>query len=171
VGRRNASARRSRQLATGQKTMNITIAAVGRMKAGAEKSLWDDYAKRLGWSLTLKEVEEKKPLKPPQMKIKEAGLLLDALPKGALLIAMDRNGRPLSSPAFAKKLGAWQDDGIRDIAFVIGGSDGLDKSVLDQAQLKIAMGEMTWPHMLARVMLLEQIYRAQCILSNHPYHK
>ena len=105
------------------------------------------------------------------MKIKEAGLLLDALPKGALLIAMDRNGRPLSSPAFAKKLGAWQDDGIRDIAFVIGGSDGLDKSVLDQAQLKIAMGEMTWPHMLARVMLLEQIYRAQCILSNHPYHK
>lgn len=151
--------------------MNITIAAVGRMKAGPEKNLWDDYAKRLKWSLSLKEVEEKKPLKPAQMKIKEADLLQGALPKGALLIALDQNGRTLSSPDFAKKIGDWQDDGTRDLAFLIGGSDGLDQSILDKAQLKIAMGQMTWPHMLARVMLLEQIYRAQCILSNHPYHK
>lgn len=151
--------------------MNITIAAVGRMKAGPEKILWDDYAKRLGWSLTLKEVEEKKPLKPPQMKIKEAELLLAALPKGATLIAMDQNGRIFPSPDFAKKIGKLQDDGTRDIAFAIGGSDGLDKSILDKAHLKIAMGEMTWPHMMARVMLVEQIYRAQCILSGHPYHK
>ena len=151
--------------------MNITIAAVGRMKAGPEKILWDDYAKRLKWPLTLKEVEEKKPLKPAQMKIKEAELLLAALPKGATLIALDQNGRALSSPGIAKKIGALQDDGTRDLAFVIGGSDGLDKTILDKAHFKIAMGEMTWPHMLARVMLLEQIYRAQCILNNHPYHK
>ncbi|MBT3916634.1 MAG: 23S rRNA (pseudouridine(1915)-N(3))-methyltransferase RlmH [Rhodospirillaceae bacterium] len=151
--------------------MNLTIAAVGRMKAGAEKSLWDDYAKRLNWSLTLKEVEEKKPLKPAQLKIKEAELLLSAVPKGATLVAMDRGGRELASTDLAKKLGAWQDDGISEIAFVIGGSDGLDQTILDKAQLKIAMGAMTWPHLLARVMLIEQIYRAQCILSNHPYHK
>ena len=151
--------------------MNITIAAVGRMKAGAERSLWDDYAKRLNWPLILKEVEEKKPLKPAQLKIKEAELLLGAVPKRAMLIAMDRSGRELASTDFAKKLGAWQDDGIGEIAFVIGGSDGLDGSLLDKAQLKIAMGAMTWPHMLARVMLIEQIYRAQCILSHHPYHK
>ncbi len=151
--------------------MNITIAAIGRLKAGAEKSLWDTYTQRLNWSLTLKEVEEKKPLKPAQLKIKEAELLLGAVPKGATLLAMDRSGRELSSEDFAKKLGSWQDDGIGEIAFVIGGSDGLDQSVLDKAQLKIAMGAMTWPHMLARVMLIEQIYRAQCILSNHPYHK
>jgi 23S rRNA (pseudouridine1915-N3)-methyltransferase len=151
--------------------MNITIAAVGRMKAGPEKVLWDGYARRLNWSLAVKEVEEKKPLKPPQMKIREAELLLAAIPKGATLIAMDQNGRALSSPDFAKKIVALQDDGTRDVAFVIGGSDGLDKSILDKAHLKIAMGEMTWPHMLARVMLLEQIYRAQCIISNHPYHK
>ena len=151
--------------------MNITIAAVGRMKAGAERSLWDNYAKRLNWSLTLKEVEEKKPLKPAQLKVKEAELLLNAVPKGAVLVAMDRSGRELASEDLAKILGAWQDDGIDEIAFVIGGSDGLDQKVLDKAQLKIAMGAMTWPHMLARVMLIEQIYRAQCILTNHPYHK
>jgi len=151
--------------------MNITIAAVGRMKAGPEKILWDDYAKRLNWNLSLKEVEEKNPLKPAQMKIKEAALLLNAIPKDATLIALDQNGRSLSSPAFAKKIGGFQDDGIQGLAFVIGGSDGLDKSILDKAQMKIAMGEMTWPHMLARVMLLEQTYRAQCILAGHPYHK
>jgi 23S rRNA (pseudouridine1915-N3)-methyltransferase len=151
--------------------MNITIAAVGRMKAGAEKMLWDDYAKRLKWSLILKEVEEKKPLKAAQMKIKEAELLLNAVPKGAKLIALDRTGRAFESEDFAKKLGVWQDEGIGDIAFVIGGSVGLDRTLLEKAQLKIAMGAMTWPHMLARVMLIEQIYRAQCILGNHPYHK
>ena len=86
-------------------------------------------------------------------------------------MAMDRGGRELASTDLAKKLGAWQDDGISEIAFVIGGSDGLDQTILDKAQLKIAMGAMTWPHLLARVMLIEQIYRAQCILSNHPYHK
>ena len=151
--------------------MNITIAAVGKMKAGPEKMLWDDYAKRLKWSLAVKEVEEKKPLKPAQMKIKEAELLLAAVPKGATLIAMDQNGRSFSSPDFAKKIGSWQDNGISNIALLIGGSDGLDKSILDKAELKIAMGAMTWPPMRARVMLLDQIYRAQCILSNHPYHK
>ena len=66
---------------------------------------------------------------------------------------------------------SWQDDGINDLAITIGGSDGLDKVILDKAHLSISMGAMTWPHMLARVMLLEQVYRAQCILNKHPYHK
>jgi 23S rRNA (pseudouridine1915-N3)-methyltransferase len=151
--------------------MNITIAAVSRMKASPEKDLWNDYAKRLKWNLTIKEVEEKKQLKPAQMKIKEAELLLAALPKDAKFIAMDQNGSAISSIEFAKTIRGWQNDGIQDIAILIGGSNGLDKSILDKAALKIAMGSMTWPHMLARVMLLEQIYRAQCILDNHPYHK
>ncbi|MGY9000295.1 MAG: 23S rRNA (pseudouridine(1915)-N(3))-methyltransferase RlmH [Rhodospirillales bacterium] len=151
--------------------MNITIAAVSRMKASPEKDLWNDYARRLKWNLTIKEVEEKKQLKPAQMKIKEAELLLAALPKDAKFIAMDQNGSAISSIEFAKTIRGWQNDGIQDIAILIGGSNGLDKSILDKAALKIAMGSMTWPHMLARVMLLEQIYRAQCILDNHPYHK
>lgn len=141
------------------------------MKASPEKDLWNDYARRLKWNLTIKEVEEKKQLKPAQMKIKEAELLLAALPKDAKFIAMDQNGSAISSIEFAKTIRGWQNDGIQDIAILIGGSNGLDKSILDKAALKIAMGSMTWPHMLARVMLLEQIYRAQCILDNHPYHK
>jgi 23S rRNA (pseudouridine1915-N3)-methyltransferase len=151
--------------------MHITIAAVGRLKVGPEKVLWDDYANRLRWRLTLKEVEEKKPLKFKQLKEKESRLLLAAVPKGAVLVAMDQSAHPLSSFEFADKIKSWQDQCLREVVFFIGGSDGLDKLLLDRVSLKISMGSMTWPHMLARVMLLEQIYRSQCILSNHPYHK
>ena len=151
--------------------MNITIVAVGRMKKGSERSLWDVYAKRLKWPLALKEVEEKNSFGAKQIKRKEADLLLSKIPKGAVLIAMDKNGLFLSSDDFAKKISTWQDDGINDLAITIGGSDGLDKVILDKAHLSISMGAMTWPHMLARVMLLEQVYRAQCILNKHPYHK
>ena len=151
--------------------MKITIVAVGRIKKGSEKNLWDIYAKRLKWSLVLKEVEEKNALGPQAIKRKEADLLLAKVPKGALLVIMDQNGLNISSLDFAKRIGLWQDRGMRDLAIVIGGSDGLDQTVIDKADLKIAMGKMTWPHMLARIMLLEQIYRAQCILENHPYHK
>jgi len=151
--------------------MKITIVAVGRIKKGSEKNLWDIYAKRLKWSLVLKEVEEKNALGPQAIKRKEADLLLAKVPKGALLVIMDQNGLNLSSLDFAKRIGLWQDRGMRDLAIVVGGSEGLDQNVIDKADLKIAMGKMTWPHMLARIMLLEQIYRAQCILENHPYHK
>ena len=151
--------------------MKITIVAVGRIKKGSEKNLWDIYAKRLKWSLVLKEVEEKNALGPQAIKRKEAELLFAKVPKGALLIAMDQNGLLLSSPEFAKKMVLWEDSGISDLAIVVGGSEGLDQTIIDKADLKIAMGKMTWPHMLARIMLLEQIYRAQCILGNHPYHK
>jgi 23S rRNA (pseudouridine1915-N3)-methyltransferase len=151
--------------------MKITIVAVGRIKKGSEKNLWDIYAKRLKWSLVLKEVEEKNALGPQAIKRKEADLLLAKVPKGALLVIMDQNGLNISSLDFAKRIGLWQDRGMRDLAIVIGGSEGLDQTVIAKAHLKIAMGKMTWPHMLARIMLLEQIYRAQCILENHPYHK
>ena len=133
--------------------------------------MWDQYAKRLKWPLDLKEVEEKKPLKPAQLMKREAELLNNATPKGATLIALDRSGRNLSSPVLAKKLQSWMDDGVGDVCFVIGGAEGLHQDVLSKANLKLALGSLTWPHMLARCMLIEQIYRAQCILSNHPYHR
>ena len=151
--------------------MNITIAAVGRLKSGSEKHLWDDYARRLTWSVQLKEVEEKKLLPPRQMKKKEGALLLKKVPAGATVIALDQSGKSLSSNHFAERFQAWMTDGIRDVAFLVGGSDGLSPEALNCAHLKLSMGEQTWPHLLARCMLLEQIYRAQCILGNHPYHK
>ena len=151
--------------------MKLNIIAVGRMKKGPEKYLSDLYAKRLSWSLVLEEVVEKKSLKPAQMLRKEASLLLDKVPDRAFLIAMDQDGDLLSSRELAGKIGDWQNLGIRNLAIVIGGPNGLDKSILDRADRKISMGRMTWPHMLVRVMLMEQLYRAQCILENHPYNK
>lgn len=151
--------------------MNIIVAAVGRLKSGPEKNLWDDYARRLTWSVQLKEVEEKKPLPLKKMRENEGALLLAKVPAGATVIALDQSGQSLASNQFAKCFQTWMTDGIRDVVFLVGGSDGLSKEALDSAHLQLSMGDQTWPHMLARCMLLEQIYRAQCILGNHPYHK
>ena len=98
-------------------------------------------------------------------------MLLAKVPKTSVIVALDQNGLVASSAEFAKKIGEWQNNGINNLVLVVGGSDGLDSTVLDKAQMIISMGQMTWPHKLARVMLLEQLYRAQCILNNHPYHK
>ena len=141
------------------------------MKAGPEKDLWDQYSRRLNWPFDLKEVEERKPLKPAQLMKREGELLLAVVPKGATLIAVDRSGKNLSSPDLAAKFRSWMDEGTGDVCFVIGGAEGLHNSVLQKAGHKLALGALTWPHMLARCMLIEQIYRAQCILSNHPYHR
>ena len=101
----------------------------------------------------------------------EGELLLKAVPDGALVVALDPAGKKFTSAAFAKRLGAWRDGGVKDIAFLIGGADGLDRAVTDGADEVLSLGAMTWPHLLARAMLAEQIYRAQCILSGHPYHR
>ena len=151
--------------------MNITIVAVGRLKSGPERDLWDNYARRLSWSIQLREVEEKKPLPTEQMRDREGALLLDAVPNGAKVIALDKTGKSLPSHSFAECFQAWMTNGIRDVAFLIGGSDGLSLAAVTGADLRLSMGSQTWPHMLARCMLLEQIYRAQCILTSHPYHK
>ena len=88
-----------------------------------------------------------------------------------LVIALDPIGKSFSSNQFAQHFQAWMTDGVRDVTFLVGGSDGLSSEAITRAQLELSMGEQTWPHLLARCMLLEQIYRAQCILGNHPYHK
>lgn len=147
------------------------IVAVGRMKAGAERTLFDLHAARLTPSPELREVEEKRPLPSEKLKAREAELLLAAIPIGARIVAMDERGKQLGSVAFAQKMGEWRDEGVRDVAFVIGGADGLDKAVLSQADLMLSLGKMTWPHMLVRGLLAEQLYRANAILSGHPYHR
>jgi len=156
-----------------ERNMRIMIAAVGRAKAGPEKALFEHYAARLQqpFSLQLKEVEEKRPLQGAELKRREAALLTAAVPKGALMVALDERGKSLSSPAFAEKIGGWRDEGMRDLAFLIGGADGLDESIRKQARLTMSFGAQTWPHMLVRGLLAEQLYRAQCILGGHPYHR
>ncbi len=151
--------------------MQCQIVAVGRARSGPMRDLFDDYAKRLKPPLELREVEERRPLKGRELKSREGALLLDALPKDGLVLALDGGGKSLSSEDLAKRLGNWRDEGIRTAAFVIGGADGLDKTVLDRADFTLSLGAQTWPHMLVRVMLAEQLYRADSILAGHPYHR
>lgn len=151
--------------------MQFGIVAVGRARKGAMRDLFEEYAGRLTPKISLREVEERRPLKGDELKRREAALLLEALPDDALIVALDGTGKQLSSEALAKKIGTWQDDGQRDIRFVIGGADGHDKSLLDRAAFTLSLGPQTWPHMLVRVMLAEQLYRADSILKGHPYHR
>ena len=151
--------------------MRLWLAAVGRVKPGPEKTLFEQYAKRLVPPLTLCEVEEKRPLTVPERQASEAKLLLAALPDKARLVVLDERGKSLTSVDFANRLGKWRDDGVADLAFVIGGADGHDPSMRDRAELVLNLGSMTWPHMLVRAMMAEQLWRAQSILSGHPYHR
>ncbi len=155
--------------------MRITLCAVGRARAGPERDLYDRFSARISPALVLKEVEEKKPLPPAELKRKEGALLLAAvtpsLVKGAVMVALDEAGRSLTSRDFAQRLGGWRDQGTRDLAFLIGGADGLDEKVIEKAALVLSFGAMTWPHLLVRGLLAEQVYRAQCILGGHPYHR
>ncbi len=151
--------------------MRISVISVGRARKGPEQILFDNFAGRLPWPTALVEVEERRPL-PAAEKVRAEGQLLRArVPKGALMVALDGRGKPLTSEEFAARLSNWQDDGRAEIAFIIGGADGLGRAVIEAADLTLSLGAMTWPHLLVRAMLAEQLYRAAQIMSNHPYHR
>lgn len=155
--------------------MRVHLCAVGRLRSGPERDLIDDYTTRFdrtGRALALgpfseHEVEDKK---GGGMEA-EAELLSRALPSGALLVTLDERGRLLSSPEFADHLAKWRDGGRQDLAFVIGGADGIAPALRARADFSISFGRMVWPHMLVRVMLAEQLYRAASILAGAPYHR
>jgi 23S rRNA (pseudouridine1915-N3)-methyltransferase len=158
--------------------MQMTIAAIGRMKAGPERDLAERYLDRvnkaggrLALSLSVRELPESRAGSADTRKDQEAAALVDALPPGAVLVALDETGRNLDSRAFAQHIARWRDDGVSDLVFAIGGADGLGPSLLDKATLRLALGAMTWPHQMVRLMLAEQVYRAVTILSGHPYHR
>jgi 23S rRNA (pseudouridine1915-N3)-methyltransferase len=151
--------------------MRIVIAAVGRFGRGPEKALLYDYAGRLPWTVTLRELEAAKSGNAGERKKREAALLLRLVPERAALVALDGTGDALSSEAFAERMRRWRDGGKRDIAFLIGGPDGHGEEIAKAADLVLSLGAMTWPHMLARVMLAEALFRAHAIMSGHPYHR
>ena len=156
--------------------MRIVICAVGRARAGPHRTLFEEYAGRIDGTrlfgrIELREVEERRALPAAELKAREAELLLAAIPKGATIVALDGRGQSLTSEAFAARLAKWRDGGTADLAFVIGGADGLAKTLLDKANLVLSLGAMTWPHLLVRGMLAEQVYRAGTILQGHPYHR
>ena len=155
--------------------MKLHICAVGRLRTGPERDLLDDYLTRFdrtGRALglgpaTVHEVEDKK----GGGMAAEADLLRRALPKGAVICALDERGKVMSSPDFADKIAAWRDAGRSDLAFIIGGADGIDPALRAEADFSLSFGKMVWPHMMVRVMLSEQIYRAASILAGGPYHR
>jgi 23S rRNA (pseudouridine1915-N3)-methyltransferase len=155
--------------------MRVHILAVGRLRAGPEKDIIDDYLTRFdrtGRALGLGpaavvEVEDRK----GGGMAGEAALLRRAVPAGALLVVLDERGRVESSPDFAQRLADWRDQGVGDLALVIGGADGVDPGLRAEADFALSFGKMVWPHMLVRVMLAEQLYRAASILSGGPYHR
>lgn len=151
--------------------MQVIIAAIGRMKASPEKELLDKFIRQTPWNITIKELDAKKGLSGDALKYAEAKLLLDATDSARIRVAMDERGKSLTSESFANKMGEWQDAAQTPIAFLIGGQDGLDSSIRQNADLTLCFGSATWPHMLARAMLSEQLYRAHTILTGHPYHR
>jgi 23S rRNA (pseudouridine1915-N3)-methyltransferase len=165
--------------------MRILIASVGRGQKAAidETAAAQVYLKnaeqmgaRLGFgAMALREVEDRSKRAgqsaAAQRKQREGELLLAQTPDGATLVALDGRGRALSSEKFAEWLGRTKDQGCRNLVFVIGGADGLADAVMARAQMQLSLGTMTWPHMLVRMMLSEQIYRSVTILANHPYHR
>jgi len=151
--------------------VRITVIAVGRLRGGPEQALADHYRNRIAWPVEIREVEERRKLPPVELKRREAALIEAALPDRAVLVALDERGKDLSSRDFAARLGRWRDDGVADLAFAIGGADGLDDAIRSRAALTLSLGSMTWPHFMVRGMLFEQLYRAQQILAGHPYHR
>ncbi len=151
--------------------MRISICAVGRARGHPTAEICQTYLQRLPWSVVIREVEVRKNLAGEKLAMAEAELLRAALPARAVVVALDGRGKVLSSEAFAQRLGRWRDDGVADLAFAIGGANGLHPDFSRAADLTLSLGAMTWPHLLARAMLMEQLYRAQTILAGHPYHR
>ncbi|MCB6183882.1 23S rRNA (pseudouridine(1915)-N(3))-methyltransferase RlmH [Leeia sp. TBRC 13508] len=155
--------------------MKLSLLAVGQKQPGWMEEGYKEYAKRMPreWPLQLIELKPEKRVggkTAEQVMAAEKVRILDALPKSARLVAMDERGARWTTMDLAKQMEAWQQDG-RDVAFVIGGADGLDPEVKQRADQLLALSPMTLPHGLARVMLAEQLYRAVSILNNHPYHR
>ncbi len=155
--------------------MQVNICAVGRLRAGPEKALVDDYLTRFdrtGRGLGLGpakviEVEDKR----CSSMAAEAELLEQSVPKGSIICVMDERGKVMTSPEFTQLLAGWRDQGQSAVSFIIGGADGIEPKLQKRADARISFGRMVWPHMLARVMLSEQLYRAASILANKPYHR
>ena len=155
--------------------MRLRIIAIGRLRNGPEKDLIEDYIARFNRTgrplglgpVEFSELEDKK----GGGKAAEGALLSKAIPSGAAVIALDEHGTLQTSPDFSQNLARIRDQAPSELIFVIGGADGLAPEILARADAKLSFGKMVWPHMLARVMLTEQLYRAASILSGGPYHR
>jgi len=159
--------------------MRLQVLGIGKLKAGPEKTIAQDYQTRLEGlgrkagitRLTVADFAESQAQSASQRQDEEGELLTSALAPKAFTLVLDERGKPFTSGAFSKLLQRHLDQGTPDLAFLIGGPDGHSATTRKNAGQLLSLGEMTWPHRLVRVMLLEQIYRAVTIMVNHPYHR
>jgi 23S rRNA (pseudouridine1915-N3)-methyltransferase len=153
--------------------MKITIISIGKFEKHLQKPIFDDYLKRLKWNINLKELEAKvsSKISGEALKNKEGEVILANIKDSSKIIALDENGKQHKSRAFAKIISDSALQGNSHLTFIIGGANGLSQAVLNKANLKISLGLMTFPHMMVRSILIEQIYRAFTIANNHPYHR
>jgi 23S rRNA (pseudouridine1915-N3)-methyltransferase len=159
--------------------MKIAVAAIGRLRAGPELELLNDYASRIRASgraigvtgFEIMEAEAPKGLEGRKRQLAESELLDRMARSGARRVVLDERGTSLSSESFSALLAKWRDDGVKETIFLIGGADGHEHGLRESADLLLSFGKATFPHMLVRVLLTEQIYRAVTILSGHPYHR
>ena len=138
--------------------MRLHIVARGKIGRSPEAELVERYLKRIAWPTKLTELPDSGRSPPP-------------LPANSVSILLDERGQALSSTELAKALDGWRDGGKREARFLIGGADGHDQAERAQADLLLSFGPATWPHLLVRAMLAEQLFRATSILANHPYHR
>lgn len=150
--------------------MRLRVLAVGRCRDPRLTGLIETYRERLPWPLEFRDIEVKG-ADPARRRVEEGRAILAAVPPEAALVALDERGALLSSRDFAARLAVWRDEGRRAVAFAIGGAEGLDAAVCARAELVLALGRLTFPHELVRLLLVEQLYRAHTILSGHPYHR
>ena len=151
--------------------MQIEIVSIDRFGSSVFKESFLEYNKRLNNKVVLKEIEAKKKVSPVELKSYEADLILKEIKDDSIIVALDEHAKLLSSLDFAKQFDKWQNSGAKTLYFIIGGADGLHEKILSKAHFKISFGLMTWPHLLVRTMLIEQLYRATKILEGHPYHR
>ena len=138
--------------------MLLHIVARGRIGRSPEAELVDRYLQRIAWPVRVTELPDTGGKPPPE-------------PSGCRRVVLDEKGDPIASVAFARRLERWRDDGVREARFLLGAADGFDDAARDGADLLLSFGRATWPHLLARAMLAEQLFRATSILANHPYHR
>jgi 23S rRNA (pseudouridine1915-N3)-methyltransferase len=153
--------------------MKITIISMGKFENSPFRAVFETYVKRIKWKIELRELELKNAqnLSSQELKSREAALILKDLKSQSKLIVLDENGKEYKSREFAKMLANFAVQGDSNITFVIGGSDGLAEEILQKSVIKISLGLMTFPHLMVRAILIEQIYRAQTIIEGHPYHR
>jgi 23S rRNA (pseudouridine1915-N3)-methyltransferase len=160
-------------------TMRVIVLAIGRLKAGPETELCERYRKRAAQAgrqqgfrdVEIVEIRESRADSAEKRQLEEAIALANVVPEEAVVVLLSETGENIGSAGLAEKIRLWRDERRSALVFMIGGPDGLAKTLQDKAKLTLAFGAATWPHQLVRIMLLEQIYRAITILGGHPYHR